>query len=98
MVACAKLANAELPTDRKLDGHDPLPVLTRKEKSPHDSLYFVFRNHAALRMGDWKIVRTKKTEPWKLYNLADDIGETNDLAKSHPERLAVLTEGFQSWE
>jgi len=98
MVACAKLAEVDLPSQRKLDGLDPLPVLTRQANSPHESLFFVFRKHAALRMGSWKIVRTKKTEPWQLFNLANDIGETNDLAKSNPQQLAKLIAKFQSWE
>jgi len=98
MIACAKLAEADLPSQRKLDGLDPLPVLTRQTKSPHESFYFVFRKHAALRMGDWKIVRPQKTAPWLLFNLGNDIGETNDLAKSNPQQLAKLIAKFQSWE
>jgi len=97
MIACAKLAEAELPPDRIFDGHDPLPTLTQGAKSSHRSLYFVFRKHAALRMGDWKIVRTTPSEPWQLFNLADDIGETNDLAESHPDLVAELADEFENW-
>jgi hypothetical protein len=34
-------------------------------------------------MGDWKAVRTKKG--LELFNLADDIGEQNDVAAQHPD-------------
>lgn len=60
----------------------------------------------ALRKGDWKFIRpqTDKTPDWmknkkinsgllseiQLYNLKDDIGETNNLAKEHPEIVAEL--------
>lgn len=34
-------------------------------------------------MGDWKMVVIKGRP--KLYNLADDISEVNDIAASHPD-------------
>lgn len=97
MIAAAKLASANLPSGVILDGRDPLPVLAGKQPSPHRSLYFRFRSHAALRMGDWKIVRTKPSAAWQLFNLKDDIGESSDLAAQNPQQLARLTAEFQRW-
>ena len=61
---------------------------------------------SAIRMGDWKLILSvpaigysQKVEPKKysketfepaLYNLRDDIGETNNLYKQHPEIAAKL--------
>ncbi len=33
----------------------------------------------------------------RLYNLADDIGETQDLAQKHPEKLAELEAQWKTW-
>ena len=58
----------------------------------------------ALRAGDWKVVRTEMhkasggrkspetARPLKtqLYNLADDIGESKDLAAERPEIVTRL--------
>jgi arylsulfatase len=52
----------------------------------------------ALRKGDWKIVHFDKTEGgagegdegWELFNVAQDPGETTDLAKTEPEKLKEL--------
>lgn len=98
MVACAALAGVSLPENTKLDGRNPLPVLTDGATSPHRSLYFTYRRHAALRMGDWKIVRTRPGEPWQLFDLRNDPGETTSLAADHPERLAQLIEEFARWQ
>lgn len=98
LVACARLAGAELPHDRTLDGKDLLPVLAGKATSPHRSFYFSFRKHAALRMGDWKIVRTAPDEPWKLFHLAKDSGELNDMSTERPQRLKQLADEFARWE
>jgi arylsulfatase A-like enzyme len=43
-----------------------------------------------LRQGPWKIARMRSDQPWELYNLADDIGETKDLAARRPDKLAEL--------
>ena len=98
-ILCAKIAGAELPKDRKLDGRDPRPVLTSNgSRSPHGSLYFKYRQHAALRMGERKIVRVRPTAPWMLFDLANDQGEMNDLATNEPDQLTRLVAEFDRWE
>jgi arylsulfatase A-like enzyme len=97
-VACARLADADLPVDRVIDGKDPLPVLTDDSSSPHDSLYFNYRRQAALRQGDWKIIRTRPSESWQLYNLAHDVGEQQNLAETEPNGLQNLVDEYRRWE
>ena len=94
----ASIANVSLDDDLILDGRNLLPCLTGDASSPHPSLYFSFRSHAALRMGDWKIVREKPDQRWQLFNLSKDIGESHDLAATRPEKLHQLKAEFQSWE
>ena len=94
-VASAKLAGVELPTDRVIDGRDPLPVLTSQTNvSPHESFFFQYQEQAALRMGDWKIIRTTPEQPWQLFNLGDDISEERDLSSERPEELKKLFSAF----
>ena len=98
LIACARLSGAALPDDVVFDGKDPLPLLTEGAPSPHKSLYFSYRNHSALRMGDWKIVRERPDQPWQLYNLEYDLSESHNLADAHPETLAKLIAEFEAWE
>lgn len=101
------LAAAGAPADPKLDGVDLLPYLTgKKSEAPHETLYWRFGDQRALRHGNWKLVRYDSAAddgdagvatPTKLYNLADDIGESRDLAAAQPEKVKELETIWQAW-
>lgn len=97
MVACARLAGAGLPKGVILDGKDPLPLLTQGKSSPHASLFFIYEDHAALRAGDWKIVRESPDEVWQLFNLKEDISESKNLSGMFPETVARMHGQFSEW-
>lgn len=49
------------------------------------------RSSGAIREGDWKLIEFFDTGEIELYNLADDIGEQNNLAEEYPDiRQAML--------
>lgn len=91
MPTLVKLAGGELPTDRKIDGGDILPLLVGEPcaKSPHQAFYF-FKGLTleAVRVDNWKLHLAKE----ELYNLESDIGESNNVAKLHPEIVVRLRE------
>ncbi len=76
------------------DGVDLLPHLTgARDGCPHERLYWRQGNRAALRDGDWKLVRMPRKgqkAQWELYDLANDPSETRDLAAEQPDRLAAV--------
>lgn len=98
LVASAELAGTILPGRVVFDGRDPLPALTQNAPSPHDSFHFAYGKQAALRKGDWKIVRETPDQPWQLYNLAEDPSETFDLAGEYPERIKELKTALAQWQ
>jgi arylsulfatase A-like enzyme len=96
---CAKLARAVLPADVEFDGSSAIPLLVAAERpSPHKSFYFEYRSQAALRMGDWKIVRERPNQPWQLYNLKDDERESKDLAAARPDQVQKLVAEIRNWK
>ena len=50
----------------------------------------------ALRQGDWKITDIGDGK-WRLFNLATDPGETNDLALERPEKLQSLAKAWDEY-
>jgi arylsulfatase A-like enzyme len=46
---------------------------------------------SAIRKGDWKLIYHMRTGKKELYNLKDDIGELNDLATAHPDKVKALS-------
>ena len=97
LMACATLSGVALPKEIVVDGKDPLPLLTEGARSPHESLYFEYRGHAALRKGDWKIVRERPDRPWQLFNLKEDQQESRNLAKEHTKKVTELQRAFSEW-
>ena len=65
-------------------------------KDLHDdrTLWWSHGGNHAVRVGDWKLVKTSK-EPWELYNLKEDRAETNNLAAEYPEKVKEL---MKQWE
>ena len=49
----------------------------------------------AIRQGDWKYVQDDMVE--MLFNLKDDIGETKDLSKAMPDKVAELRKMLHTW-
>ena len=93
---------------QKLDGVSILPLLKNpKARLARDTLYWHYplerphflggRSGGAIRQGDWKLKESFKTGKLELYNLADDIGERNDLSASMPEKVKQLHEKLSAW-
>lgn len=86
----AELGGAEIPQGFKPDGLSLVSFLKGGEAPQRESFYWELHEGGknsiqAIRFGDWKSVRPKHGGPVELYNLAEDLGETTDLAAKHPE-------------
>jgi len=106
-------AGVEAKAEWRLDGVNLLPYLAGTATgAPHESLFWRLGDQQAIRRGDWKLVRydqavdtpgvtsrpqNMKVTPDRLYNLAEDIGEKNDLANSHPDKVEELRKVWQAW-
>ena len=93
------------PAGHVVDGLSFLPVLTQTGRLQREAFFTWFPHlipAASVRQGDWKLIR--RFEPHRdypdlleLYNLKEDIGETENLAARMPDRVAqlnALIDGF----
>lgn len=94
-----ELAGASVPDD--IDGISYVPTLLGKaaEQNPHEYLYWEFPARGgkqAVRTGKWKGVRenlfSNPDAPLQLYDLSRDIGEKNNIAERHPEKVEQLND------
>lgn len=94
----AELAGAKAPAN--IDGLSFVSeLLGRPAQKKHEYLYWELGTRQGLRKGNWKAVRNstkKKLGDVEIYDLSNDIGESNNLATQKPEIAAQFLELLQS--
>jgi arylsulfatase A-like enzyme len=100
----ARLARAQTPNDRIIDGHDIWPLMACRvgAASPYEAFYYYYMEQLqVVRSGKWKLylpLKNKwinfrgdtKTCPAELYDLEANIGETINLASEYPNVVKRL--------
>jgi len=92
---------AQIPRDRPIDGASILPVFADQPISRQVPLYWRYDRaisspKVAMRHGDWKILADGDLETFELYNLKEDLTESNDLSEQQPQRLRSMAETLQA--
>ena len=104
------LAGLSLSGEPELDGRDLAPLLAGR-RDAFDTGRALGWNQphqwgasgpgiwpfTSLRLGDWKLIYFHAGRRFELYDLAQDLGEENDLAASHPEKVLELARHMQAW-
>jgi arylsulfatase A-like enzyme len=92
------MAGGEISEKDKIDGVNLIPFITGKTKEkPHELFNWRFTISAAVREGDWKLVRLPDRLPM-LFNLTEDISEQNDVALQNPERTKTMLKQLGDWD
>jgi len=86
------------PRGRVFDGVNLLPYLTEgRGRKPHDTLYWRLGENFAVRIGEWKLVRSGRPVA-ALYKLSEDPGETRDLSEAQPKIVKALAADYARWQ
>ena len=94
----ARLAGAEIPSDRTIDGKDIWPVLTADAATPHEAFFYhQGETLAAVRSGKWKLHR-KDGKPGELYDLQADPGESRNVIRENPSVVKRLLQHMVDFE
>lgn len=81
-----------------LDGVDLSPILNESKALDRKELFWHYPHYhgsgwtpgAAFLKGDWKLIEFYESGTFELYNLADDLSETNDLSLKYPDKVVAL--------
>lgn len=99
-------AGAKPSPETLVDGISLLPLVEKEVGALRERPLFWHYPHysnqggfpgGAIRVGQWKLVEDYEDGSVALYDLANDIGERNDLAAAQPERVKNLRSQLHSW-
>ncbi len=99
-------AGLSATADQPIDGLSLMPLLTQAGQLKRDAIYFHYPNYAfhkrnrlggVVRQGDFKLIKRYRDGALELYNLADDIGERNNLAETSPGVARRLEKKLVVW-
>jgi arylsulfatase A-like enzyme len=96
---------------RPIDGESLVLVLNQSDVLNRRAIYWHYPHYhssgigpcGAIRFGDYKLIEWYDDSifgpgnEFELYNLKEDIGEQNNLAKKMPERVGQLKEMLSNW-
>jgi arylsulfatase A-like enzyme len=107
-----ELTGKVAPRDAVIDGISLVAHLRGGSAPARDAIFWHYPHYhsagiggpaGAVRMGNWKLIEYYETTltgqgaPTELFNLADDPGETRNLAEKDPKRIAVMKARLADW-
>ena len=101
IATCAEILGSRLPDNAGEDSVSFLPLLKGGDQPVRENAVSAsIGGTPAVRLGRWKYIPAPgsggwgkggdQSQPVQLYNLADDLGEANNLAAAMPEKVAEM--------
>jgi arylsulfatase A-like enzyme len=88
-----------------VDGVSIVPLLKQTAGLKREAIYWHYPHYhpggatpcGAVRQRDFKLIEFYEDKHLELYNLREDLSETNDLAAKMPEKAAELRQKLADW-
>lgn len=100
-----ELTNASPKSYPQLEGISMMPLLLGNSDFPQRAIYWHFPHNrgnlsmgAAIREGEWKLVKRFDTEELFLYNLEEDLGEEKNVYLEYADKTKDLREKLEKWQ
>jgi arylsulfatase A-like enzyme len=99
------MAGLELLPEQHCDGASLVPVLKASGDVDREAIFWHYPHYgnqggtpgSSIRAGDFKLIEFFEGGRTELYNLREDIGEEQDLAKDMPQLAAHLARMLADW-
>ena len=91
-----EIAGITLPGNVELDGASIVPVFRGQPVARDKPLYWQYDRALSspftisLRKGDWKLLTNKTLDSAVLYNITQDISESNNLSEEYQQRVDLM--------
>jgi arylsulfatase A-like enzyme len=101
-----QMAGALRTPSPAIDGVSLVPVLSGKvDRLARDAIFWHYPHYhpggatpyGAIRAGDWTLIEFFEDMHLELYNIADDIGEQQELSRARPEKARQLRDQLHAW-
>lgn len=101
-----EMIGLEVENKNQKEGISMVPILKGGKKIEREAIYWHFphySNHGnqspggVIRSGDYKLLEYYENNTIQLFNVANDIGEQNDLSTLEPERVNKLRSLLTNW-
>ncbi|MBN2411552.1 sulfatase [candidate division KSB1 bacterium] len=100
-----EMAGVTILSTVEIDGESLVPLLKQEGELERDTLYWHYPHYhpggttpySAVRKGDYKLIEFFEDGALELYNLIEDIGETNNLAPQMTEKVNELHDMLKEW-
>ena len=106
MPTILEVSGASYPTESNgqsihpLEGRSLVAVFTGQKdqvRTNEEALIWEHEGNKAVRMGKWKLVKTREIPGWKLFDLEKDRSELNELSTQFPEVKTKLINQYNQW-
>ncbi len=103
MATCLDVAGVDYPNEFQgrhplpMEGKSLVPIFRGHQRAGHELLAWNCGRGRAIQMENWKLVRARNDQPWELYNLEHDIGETHNQAAKFPDRVRLMSAKYETW-
>ena len=87
---------AGVASPHALDGTSMASLLLDQEQLASRTLFWRIRSEVAVRKGKWKLVQNGSNRP-ELYDLDEDLGESQNLSDVHPDTVLALERELSAW-
>jgi arylsulfatase A-like enzyme len=99
------VADAVEPT-QPVDGVSLTPILKNPEASlDREAIYWHYPHYhrggatpySAMRAGQWRLIHFYEDDRYELYNLEQDVDESNNLIDDRPQKANQLKQRLEAW-
>jgi len=106
MPTICEAAGISPPSDRDIDGVSLLGHLKSagRSKLDREAIFWHFPHYrgsvvpySIVRAGDWKLIKRYEGKTFELFNLQDDLSETNELSEKMPQKVRELDVMLTVW-